>query len=363
MRIINPEWTNLAKGYQAAREFEQQALKNWEAKWSQSVNFAREQGVKRAAELIQSQLANEKRTLRIILIIMVIPIVFMGIVNALITKYPDFKLFLLPIGVINFLQAAVLLLPIAEKLLAIVALGKISPPPEENQTSLEVTDRWWEQVSSQNPTEPASEAELGEFNLLQYFSENLPDDYFAVRNLLNQKSMHVDVLLIGPTGIWLFEIKNWQGRVICRNGVWQCEDAAADQNQSFDQLWLEERASVEKALGLRLARNANFGPLIRGGLVFTHPDVQLDIDGSSQTQYGTPPEWLQRVRETGKIAQFSIEVELIVLDALLDYALSLYVTRPLVKSAVELAKLIYGDVLEDLRQYVLRQIHAHMPEK
>jgi hypothetical protein len=360
MRIINPEWINLSQGYKAACDLEQQALKNWNAKWAQSVDFAREQGVKRAGEFLQAQVANEKRTLRIILIILVIPVVLMAIVNMLIVKYPDLKLFLLPIGVMNFLQAAVLLIPIAEKLLAIAALGSIKPPPEENQTSLEVTDRWWQQVSRQNPSEPASEAELGEFNLLQYFSENLPDDYFAVRNLLIQKSLHVDVLLIGPTGIWVFEIKDWQGRVTCRNGVWKSEAAIADRNLPLDQQWLEERATVEKTLGLRLARNANFGALIRGGLVFTHPNVQIDIDSSSQAQYGMPPQWLERIAATGKIAQFSTEVQLLVLDALLDYALSLYITRPLVKSAVELAKLLYGNVLEDLRQYVLRQIHAHM---
>jgi|GEM_PF-2804418 len=366
MRIINPEWTNLSKGYQAARGLEKQALKNWETTWEKSVEFAREQGLKRASTAIQTQIRVEKRTLRIVLVLLASILLLMAVVSALIGSYPQLRWFLLPVGLINLLQALILVLPIAEKLLSISALGKIQPPSEEPQASLELTEQWWQAVSSQDALESGDTAEAGQVAFLKYLAQHLPDDYFAARSPFLQSSLNVDVLVIGPTGIWLFETRHWRGRVICRGGAWQREPAPEAPLESLttplDQSWLAGRATIEKTLSLRLARNANFGALIRGGLVFTHPDVQVQVDSSSKVQAGTPPQWLQRIRGTSQLAQFSTEVQLLVLDVLLEYALSLYVTRPLVKSAADLARALYGDLLEDLREYVLRQVRSRLSE-
>jgi hypothetical protein len=366
MRIINPQWTNLSKGYQAARDLEQQALKNWDAAWAKSVDFARQQGAKRTAEFIRAQIKNEKRTLRIVLILLAVVILLMAVINLLIGSYPQLRWFLLPVGVINLLQALILLLPIAEKLLAISALSKIEPPAEEPQVELEITEQWWQAVSGDDALEASDSAEAGQAAFLKYLAENLPDDYFAARSPFLQNGLSVDILVLGPTGIWLFEVKHWRGRVTCRGGVWQREPSPDAPLESLttplDESWLAGRTAIEKTLSLRLARNANFGALIRGGLVFTHPNVQIQVDSSSKVQVGTPPQWLQRIRGTSQLAQFSTEIQLLVLDVLLEYALSLYVTRPLVKSAVELAKTLYGDLLEELRQYILRQVRSRLSE-
>ncbi len=366
MRIINPEWTNLSKGYRAARDLEKQALKNWETTWQKSVEFARQQGVKRAAATIQSQIRVEKRTLRIVLVLLAGVMLLMAVVSMLVESYPQFRWLLLPVGLINLLQSLILVLPIAEKLLSISALGKVQPLPEESQASLGLTEQWWQAVSSQDALESSDAAEVGQVAFLKYLAQHLPDDYFAAHSPFLQSCLNVDVLVIGPTGIWLFETKHWRGRVICRGGVWQREPAPNAPLESMttplDQSWLAGRDTIEKTLSLKLARNANFGALIRGGLVFTQPDVQVQIDSSSKVQVGTPPQWLQRIRGTPQMAQFSTEIQLLVLDALLEYALSLYVARPLVKSAVELARALYGELLEELRQYVLRQVRSRLAE-
>lgn len=366
MRILNPEWTNLSKGYQAARALEKQALKNWDSAWEKSVEFARQQGIKRAAAALQAQIRIEKRSLRIALALLAGVLLLMAVIAALIESYPQLRWFLLPVGVMNLIQSLILVLPIAEKVLAILALRKIQPPAEEPQTSLDITEQWWQAVSSQDALESEDTVEAGQTAFLKYLSQQLPDDYFAARSPFLQSSLNVDVIVLGPTGIWLFEVKHWRGWVYCRGGVWQREAAPEAPLESLttplDQSWLTGRAAIEKTLSLRLARNANFGALIRGGLVFTHPSVQIQVDSSSKAQVGTPPQWLQRMRGAPQLAQFSTEAQLLVLDALLDYALSLYVTRPLVKSAVELAKALYGDLLEELRQYVLRQVRSRLSE-
>jgi len=364
MRILNPEWTNLSKGYQAARDLERQAYSNWEAVWQKSVEFARAQGLKRAAAAIQAQIRDEKRALRIVLVLLAGVLLLMAVLGALIEHYPSLRLFLLPIGVINLLQSLILLLPIAEKVLAILALSKLQPPPEEPQSSLDLTEQWWQAISEQQALESADSAEAGQVAFLKYLAQHLHDDYFAVRSPFLQSSLNVDVLVIGPTGIWLFETRHWRGGVTCRGGVWQREPApkAPLENLStpLDQSWLAGRKIVEQMLALKLARNANLGALLHGGLVFTHPDVQIQIDSSSKAQVGTPSQWLQRIRDARQFAHFSTELQLLVLDILLDYALSLYVTHPLVKSSVELAKALYGDLLEELRQYVLRQVRSRL---
>lgn len=366
MRILNPEWTHLSKGYQAVRALEQQAYKKWEDSWGKSVEFARQQGIKRAAAAIQSQIRAEKRTLRIVLALLAAIVLVMAVIGALIENYPSLQWLLLPVGVMNIIQSLILVLPIAEKLLAIAALGKIQPTPEEPQVSLELTEQWWQAVSSQDTLDVADSAEAGQVSFLKYLAEHLPDDYFAARSPFLQSSLNVDVLVIGPTGIWLFETRHWRGRVICRDGVWQREPSPDAPLESLttplDRSWLTGRKIIEQTLSLKLVRNANFGALIRGGLVFTHPGVEIQVDSSSKAQVGTPPQWLQRIRGTQQLSHFSTEVQLLALDALLDYALSLYVTRPIVKSATELAKTLYGDLLEDLRQYVLRQVRSRLAE-
>ncbi|MCS6993048.1 MAG: NERD domain-containing protein [Anaerolineales bacterium] len=364
MRILDPQWTHLSKGYQAVRDLERQARQNWERAWGKSVAFAREQGLKRAAATIQAQIRAEKRTLRLVLVLLAGVLLFMAILVALADSYPFLRPFLLPVGVINLLQALILFLPIAEKVLAIVALSKIQPPAEEPQTSLELTEQWWQAVSSREPLETGDAAETGQVAFLKFLAEHLPDDYFAVRSPFLQSSLNIDVLVIGPTGLWLFETRHWRGRVICRAGVWQREPSPDAPLESLttplDRSWLVGRKIIETTLSAQFARQTNFGALIRGGLVFTHPEVQLELDSSSKVEAGTPPQWLQRIRNAARLAHFSTEVQLFMLDALLDYALALYVTRPIVQSAVELAKTLYGDLLEDLRQYILRQVRSRL---
>jgi hypothetical protein len=359
MRILSQSWSNFSKGYQTARDLEQQARSNWQASWHKSVSFAQEQGVKKAANFIQIQISNEKRTLRLILILLAGVVLLMAVLSSLVKYFPNLGWILLPASVLNVLQALALLLPIVEKLRTIAALSRVEPRAETPRLPLDVTEQWWKSVVDAEP-EPDGSAR---FDFLAYLSSSLPNDYFAVRSLLVKKSLDVDVLVIGPTGIWIFEVKDWRGRVTCRNGVWRHEgpgNLSESPERAFDEQWLDGRNTIEQTLSLKLARNARLGTLLRGGLVFTHPGLELDIDGSSRAEYGTPAQWLQRMRNAEKIQQFSIEIQLLILDALLDYAFSLYVTRPLVNSAVDLARALYGDVLENLRQYILRQVRSRI---
>lgn len=234
-------------------------------------------------------------------------LLLMAVIAALIESYPQLRWFLLPAGGIHLIQALILVLPIAEKVLAIAALKKIQPPPEDPQTSLDLTEQWWQAISSQDVLESSDSDEAGQISFLRYLAEHLPDDYFAVRSPFLQSSLNVDVLVIGPTGIWLFETRHWRGRVICRGGIWQREPAPDALLESLttplEQSWLAGRKIIEQTLSLKMARHVNFGALIRGGLVFTHPQVQVQVDSSSKVQVGTPPQWLQRIRRTSRLSE------------------------------------------------------------
>jgi hypothetical protein len=366
MRIINPQWNNLSKGYQTALALEKQARQNWQTKWAKSVDFARQQGIKRAANLIQSQVQSEKRTLRIVLVLLAAILVSMTILSALAESNPQLNWLLLPVGVINTLQALILLLPILEKLKAIAELNKTQAQAESLNPSLDLTEQWWQFVSGYETPANMANAEDGQLAFIKYLAQNLPNDYFAIHSPLIQNSLHIDVLLLGPTGIWLFEINHWSGKITCHDGIQRFTNAPGQPASGLEnpgKLWQTGRNLIEKTLSLRLARNANFGLLLHGGLVFTHPSVQIETSPNSPIECGTPSHWLQRIRATPKVSKFSTELQLIVLDILLDYALSTYVAKPLLSSSIELAKALYGDTLDHLRDYILRQVRRHLPQK
>ena len=366
MRIINPQWSNLAKGYQTALNLEQQARQNWQNQWQKSVEFARRQGAKYAAALIQTQIQHEKRTLRIILVLLAIILLGMALLGQVAESYPQIQWLLLPVGVINTLQALILLLPILDKFKTIAELNKTEARAENPQTSLDLTEQWWQFISGYETPENMSSAEDGQLAFLKYLDSNLSNEYIALRSPLIQNSLHIDVLVLGPNGIWLFEINHWSGKITCQDGIRRYTNAPGNPASSLEnpgKLWQSGRGLIEKTLNLRLARNANFGLLLHGGLVFTHPGAQIETSPNSPIECGTPAQWLQRIRATPKVSKFSTELQLIILDILLDYAFSAYVTKPLLSSSIELAKALYGDTLDNLRDYILRQIRARLPQK
>lgn len=96
----------------------------------------------------------------------------------------------------------------------------VRPNSGGSLVSLDLAPRWWGEVSGNGISGDRSYGDEGEEAFLWNLKATLPDGYIAVRNLLVSRSLDADLLLVGPTGIWVFEAKHWSGEIVCFGGQW-----------------------------------------------------------------------------------------------------------------------------------------------
>lgn len=200
----------------------------------------------------------------------------------------------------------------------------------------------------------------------RYLTDVLPDEHVGVRSVLVKRRLDVDVLVVGPTAVWIFEVKHWRGTIVCRQGRWNRIKSfhgpggvlmnEEQEIKEFDRQWLHERTQVAETLRRRLAP-----PLsdlrILGGLVFTHDDVAFEMDSSVRCEYGNIEYWAERL---GKASQGHREVidqsgRLKIVDALLKRADSVTDEPPRYLCSVELAERIFAEMTDSVKQYLARQ--------
>lgn len=313
MRIVTKQWSQLAAGYLEAVKLERQLGTQWKTPLA-------DRDQRRAA-----QLAAEKKTLNLWRWVL--------IGSALATLTVVLACLSLPLA----LLAGVRYWQTRKRIQAL-----------EQKPILNLISCWWAGLAADGPAEEAKDGDAGETDLLRRLDVQLPDSYLAIRGIPVARSLDADVLLLGPTGLWILESKFWSGQISYREGVWHRrkqyyapggtlmqEDEVID--KAFDRQWLREREQLEKTLSLRLARRASgLTRLIKGGLVFTHPKATLAIDRSCPVECGTIAHWVRRITTAPPDPQLSAEVQLEVLDALLSFADSFEVTTS--RSAVEMAR-------------------------
>lgn len=117
----------------------------------------------------------------------------------------------------------------------------------------------------------------------QLRSLNLSDEYTAHYNLTtngNGKAFDIDCILVGPLGLYVFEVKNHSGLIFYRDGIWaqikvrRGAPYAGHLKDPSGQLFRNIR--ILKTL---LAQDDTNALWLRGAIVFTSPRAALDIDG------------------------------------------------------------------------------------
>jgi len=171
------------------------------------------------------------------------------------------------------------------------------------------------------------------------------------------------VFVVGPTGIWIFEVKHWSGKITCRQGRWRRRrtwyepggyEASEEKDiDSFDEQWLREADAVKETLRRRLPKQGSLISTVRGGIVFTHPEATWDIDESCRSGWGPPRFWAKTILDSPALAQLTPENRLRVLDAVLKWAGRLDEQRGSAAScSVELAQRLFSNATETARAYV-----------
>jgi hypothetical protein len=221
--------------------------------------------------------------------------------------------------------------------------------------SLSVLQTWWRCLKVDNQARVGSGVDrtagsIGEQQLLNILESRLSDEYIAVGGALLLRNLDIDVIVVGPTGIWVLESKYWAGDVKVSNGTWTHESGTATVPRNLglgqtlaaftpDMQWKREQEVVIKTLGGAKLMILNGWPVkaVKGGIAFTHPNARLNIDDSCQALWGSSKFWADKIHNAPKEPSFSTKLQLRTVDALLESSLRLYTPSVKPKSAATLA--------------------------
>jgi len=190
---------------------------------------------------------------------------------------------------------------------------------------------WWRKIQSAPVPSEFEYGDEGEEKLVTRLANSLPDDHYCIKKLMVGDHLDADVVVIGPSGIWILESKYINGTILVRNGNWSKEkeyfgEGGVPQSEevsfeSFEDQWFREKGAVERAVkGILPDNKGRNSGLIKGGLAFTHPGTSLDFDYSVDIEFKNANHWAETIRAASENAFLADEQVLQLVDALLDYS-------------------------------------------
>ena len=142
---------------------------------------------------------------------------------------------------------------------------------------------------------------------------------FIIHGLRQKRGDDVDVTVVGPIGIWVFEVKFWRDKIGYYNGTWRFDPPHLERQQAPDKQWERMAKDVKNALLGRdtflLSRVPQF-ETIHGGIVFAYSDAHFDIV-DCPVKWGTTAYWQKCLGDAAPNPPVGEADVLAVLDALL----------------------------------------------
>jgi hypothetical protein len=225
--------------------------------------------------------------------------------------------------------------------------------------AMEIEKAWWQRLRPQRfPRQKGGDR--GEIDFLQSLAF-LDDSYIAVRGLLTSAKVRsdTDVLLLGPTGIWVFEVKYWSGTIFKQDGRWYSvpwHGRGETDQRSADEQWLHQKDEIMKTIRMQLPHNSLPAGLIKGGVIFAHQNSRIGQIEHPQADCGKPAAWHKRIRNTKPIDGFPLSDRLLILDALTHYANRHEREELAITSARDAAHELYDRAVSALRSYVEERV-------
>jgi hypothetical protein len=224
---------------------------------------------------------------------------------------------------------------------------------------MDLIELWWKSLRPKRYVirTHGSQAEVDFLKSLSFLENN----HIAVWGLLTsaKRTSDTDVLLLGPTGIWIFEVKYWNGRISKHDGVWSAVDKWGSRkiyDKSPDEQWLAQKNEIIKTIQMRLHSKLWLAELVKGGIVFAHQDATFGQITGHKAAYGRPGSWRKRIKETKPGREFRIEDQLQLLDALILYASRHEKEELKIVSATDEANQLYAHASAALRKYVFERM-------
>lgn len=308
MRVIDRKWTSLAEGYRAVLELQEKL----EAEFGAALQAGRERRYHRV--LMEWQ---KKRRIFIALAVFA-PL---SMITLCVTAYyfRSVACVIIYWAVVVLVILVTLSFALRQYLVEVVAGRPQAEKEIEPMTDLE--QRWWKHLApAAGKAEKAGRWGMEDF--LSLLGRSLQDEHVAVP--LSENGL----LLAGPSGIWIFEVVGWNGRVEKEQGIWRQfpggmrgkSDGEIVHPAAPDEAWLRLKQNLRLAIEQRLPQRAWMLAHIQGGVAFTHPQVRLMKARilESSASYGPARLWVERVAAAPAVEGFTLEMRLEVLDALAD---------------------------------------------
>ncbi len=113
-------------------------------------------------------------------------------------------------------------------------------------------------------------------------ASGLGDNYVAYYNLPlngNGRTSDIDCVLVGPSGLFVFEAKHHHGLILYRNGVWARIKAGRKGTLYRGQLGNPSGQLYRNIRKLKELLGRTSGLWLHGAVVFTNPRAVLDVEG------------------------------------------------------------------------------------
>jgi hypothetical protein len=176
------------------------------------------------------------------------------------------------------------------------------------------------------------EGARGEYAFVSQLARLRRGRNFLLYRLRQRPGDDVDVVVVGPAGVWVFEVKYWSGHITWEANGWHREKSfyapggkqvteSREISQPPDEQWQRMAVDVAETIRRREPRILAHVPevaRIKGGLAFTHPKASYDIAPGSPFVWRTTAGWRQQLSRARALPGMTERAELRILDALLS---------------------------------------------
>ena len=348
MRKIDSVWNDLHEGYQNVRKYQQKI----DLRWARALKVTGKRKYQKEYQEWANKLAFEKKrfwTITIIVVLLAFAVILCAGVSSIFSL--AFGLAFLTWGAALFILMILAGALLTQKL---VIYNLEKKPPSKSDNNMGISDletAWWNQLKPP-PIQIIEFGDEGEKKLLEIMEGKLPHNWIALHQYKTRKKLDADILVLGSNGIWLLESKYNSGKITCKDGEWHHEKnyfepggkevTKSEIKRPYDQQWLAEKSSIVETIMRRAPKEVRWtANEIRGGIVFTHENITLDIDQSCKVEYGEISYWTRKIMNSPKNSHLTTDVILQVVEAISEYANQLSEGDDR-KSANQLAIAIYN---------------------
>lgn len=209
---------------------------------------------------------------------------------------------------------------------------KPTPPQNPLKTDLFVplVPTWKNALYGELPRKKPHPGATGEYHFITRLQSLMTDSHILYRLNLTLNEF-VDVILVGPSGIWVFKVLYLKGLIRWRAGEWsqiqssrrlsrRSKSNVNQVTQPFDQQWQTSADIVSETIrhyAPDILERSPEATKIRGGLVFTHPKGRYDIPPGCPFNWGIVSFWMDKLKTAPNQEDFNEFGSMEVLNALL----------------------------------------------